>query len=153
MSLIQAKYSVLNVSYHEPCSIITYWFYFICLCARFVTITTGLWWMNQEFFPVGIISPWFAVLIYHVLDEQQACRWLKIRHTVSRHQHYHRHNEQMKLLAWLQVFSDQMLPTALKLSVLIFLNVLFPTFLSFRITTCNFPSVWWQRMRPCLKRA
>jgi hypothetical protein len=27
-------------------------------------IARELWWMNQEFSPVDIISPWFAMLIY-----------------------------------------------------------------------------------------
>jgi hypothetical protein len=33
-------------------------------------ISRELWWMNQEFFPVDIILPWFSMLIYHVGGEQ-----------------------------------------------------------------------------------
>jgi hypothetical protein len=31
-------------------------------------IARELWWMNQEFPPVNIISPWFSMLIYHLGD-------------------------------------------------------------------------------------
>jgi hypothetical protein len=27
--------------------------------------------MNQEFFPVNVISPWFSLLIYHWVDERR----------------------------------------------------------------------------------
>jgi hypothetical protein len=29
-----------------------------------------LWWMNQEFFRIDIIAPWFSMLTYHLGDEQ-----------------------------------------------------------------------------------
>jgi hypothetical protein len=29
-----------------------------------------LWWVNYELSPVNIIPPWFAMLIYHLGDEQ-----------------------------------------------------------------------------------
>jgi hypothetical protein len=36
------------------------------VCGR---ISTELWWTNQEFYPVGIIPPWFSMLMYHLMDE------------------------------------------------------------------------------------
>jgi hypothetical protein len=35
-----------------------------------VRIARELWWKNQEFCPVEIISPWFFMLVYHLEDEQ-----------------------------------------------------------------------------------
>jgi hypothetical protein len=46
------------------------------------SIARELWWMNQEFFCVSIIPPWFSMLMYHLGDEQQACWWLQFRDVI-----------------------------------------------------------------------
>jgi hypothetical protein len=43
------------------------------------------------FFPVSIIPPWLYVLIYHLLDEQQARWWPQFRDILSPHRHKHEH--------------------------------------------------------------
>jgi hypothetical protein len=35
-----------------------------------IRIARELWWMNQVFYLVDIIPPWFAMLMYHLGDEQ-----------------------------------------------------------------------------------
>jgi uncharacterized membrane protein len=48
-------------------------------------IVIELWWTNDEFSAVDIISLWFSMIIYLLVDEQQARWWPQFIDLVSPH--------------------------------------------------------------------